>query len=328
MNTVRFITERAERVFLEAHEAYMNKRLLYGRVNARFGSAPQNMHIPEGVAKGSFEHTLFLFFTTIITYASDSDMGFRQSVFLFENFRHLFTEGLTAMSIAEVGDCLRQAGFVRPQQGALYWHGSGTALFCEYQGEPLRFLDVRSVEEFLLKKETLRKRLRREALPGIGPKIFSLMSLFFEELGLISEMSGAFPVDLHVQRICISLGIIEGGGTVYAASLAEYLRPRIYDVCQRLEMKPIDLSHALWFLGNRVCTRCSLVEGIEHICPIVHFCGGAISSLIYSRKGKWNLDVPRLEKGSRQFSLFDHDTEVLLDAAERGRRVSRELKRK
>lgn len=326
MSGIRFNTERAERIFSEAHDAYVGERFLYSRVNTRYGFAPQNVHIPKEVKKGSHEHALFLFFTTVMMYASDSDMGFRQSVRLFEAYRYLFTEKIIDVDVPHVGNYLHEIGFVRPNQGAEYWHGSGATLFNHYEGKPLRVLSVQDVDEFLVKKRELEKRLGAESLPGIGPKIFSLMAIFFEELGLIDEMPGAFPADLHVQRICISLGIVEGSGIVYAAKLAEFLRPRIYDICRRLSMRPVDLSHALWFLGNRVCTRCPLVEGIEHVCPIVRHCGGAIPSLIYSRKGKWDLDTPRLPKGNgqqknRQSSVFEHNSQVILDVAQHGRKT-------
>jgi endonuclease III len=318
MNSVRFNAERAERILSEAHDMYMKERLLYSRVGIE--RAPQNTCIPQGVTRGSFAHGLFLYFTTLITYASESEMGFRQSARLFENHPHLFSEELLRVDVGHVGKHLREVGFVRPEQGAKYWHGSGVTLVREYDNDPLQIFAVENVDEFLSKKAILRKRLGKDGLPGIGPKIFSLMALFFEELGLIGEMPGAFPVDLHVQRICISLGIVEGGGIIDATFLAEFLRPKIYDICRRLGMRPLNLSHALWFLGNRVCTRCSLVEGIEHVCPVVHHCGGAIPSLIYARKGKWNFDAPRLQKGSPQYSIFDDNPEVLLDAAQDGRR--------
>lgn len=321
MNGLRFNLRVAKRVFWEAHEAYTNGRLLYSRI--RLELAPQNTCIPQGVAKGSREHISFLYFTTLITYAADSDMVFRQSLRLFGEKPSIFSEKLLGLGVKHVSRCLGEVGFIRPEQGALYWHGSGTTLFQEYQGDPLRLLAVRSVDEFLLKKQALKKQCGEEKLPGIGPKIFSLMALFFEELGLSREMPGAFPVDLHVQRFCISTGIAEGRGIVGAASFAEFLRPRIYEICRELGMRPLDLSHALWFLGNRVCTRCPLVEGLQYVCPVASRCGGAIPSLIYSRKGKWNLDAPRLEKGSRQSSLFDDEPEMLLDAAEHGRRVRR-----
>lgn len=318
MKNVRFNVRRAEKVFLEACGAYREQRLLFSR--AGIENAPQNTAVPGNVERGSFPHAVFLYFTTLITYASDSDMVFKQSVHLFEKYQYLFSEKLLEISVEEIGERFREVGFVRPKQGAGYWYGSGRTLFSEYQGEPLRLFAVENVDEFLLKKRALKKRFGKEALPGIGPKIFSLMAIFFHELGLIPEMPGAFPVDLHVQRICIAQGIIEGNGVSFAAPLAEFLRPRIYEVCERLGMRTLDLSHALWLLGHLGCTICPFVEGIEHVCPIASSCGGAPPSLLYARKGKWNLDAPRLRKGSIQSSLFLDNPEVILDVAQHGRR--------
>ncbi len=320
MSTLIFDQVRAVEVLSMLSSAYLEQRMLYERVNSSLLSAPQQAHIPKDIIKGSRAHQIFLFFTTVITYASESDMGFRQSVDLYNRFPEYFGEELLHLDVSDVSTALLSVGFVRPNQGAGYWHGSGTSLYREFGGEPREFFSVSGVDEFLQRKKQMSKKFGREALPGIGPKIFSLMSLFFEELGIIPEMPGAFPVDLHVQRIMISCGIVQGSGRVPASEVAEFIRPRLYAHCVTHGIRPLDLSHALWFLGNRVCTVCRHVEGLPMVCPVEQLCGGAIPSMIYGRKGLWDLDAVRHRKGSLQSSLFDFDSEVVLDKAHHGRR--------
>jgi endonuclease III len=319
VSTVLFDEDRAYRVLSDIALAYRTQRQLYSRVHARECSAPQHKHIPPGVHKASPEHQIFLFLTTLITYASETDAGFRQSVRLYAQWPEYFGPELCKVSQSTLAHSLRRVGFVRPMQGAEYWHTSGSTLFREYGASPLEILRVESVDAFIAKKRSMRKKLGYGALAGIGPKIFSLMALFFEELGLLDEVPGAFPVDLHVQRICISTGIVQSTGRVHATYLAEFLRPRLYALCNKLGIRPFDLAHALWFLGNRVCTRCRDVEGLASVCPAMTQCDGAIPSHLYGNKGLWDFSLPRHQKGSMQYSLFENDPTSMLDLAEHGR---------
>ena len=123
------------------------------------------------------------------------------------------------------------------------------------------------------------------------------------------HIRGAFPVDLHVQRIFISSNVVMGAGTMDAAEIAEFIRVRLSELCYELDIKPLDLSHALWFLGNKLCTKCDKVKGIKSGCPVEEMCSGGIPSLSYNKTGRWELDVPRKEKGhpfhgSHQVILF------------------------
>ena len=53
----------------------------------------------------------------------------------------------------------------------------------------------------LLHGEKKRRNNGRAFLPGFGPKTYSLLNLFFAEVGAVSEMVDAIPVDRHIMRL-------------------------------------------------------------------------------------------------------------------------------
>ena len=141
-------------------------------------------------------------------------------------------------------------------------------------------------------------------LPGFGPKILSLLSLFYEELGLLTMPPDAFPVDVHVQRFVISTKIVTANAPATNEQVERVLRPLLCEVCVEEGWKPLELSHALWFLGNRCCNGCYNNAATEFLCPAYAKCGGSISTLPYSRRGIWEITEPRHRKGgTRMFSL-------------------------
>mgnify|MGYP003468298228 CR=1 FL=1 len=119
------------------------------------------------------------------------------------------------------------------------------------------------------------------------------------------EMPGdAFPVDVHVQRFAISTGIIRCAGKVVNEHAEQVLRKLLCELCFEEGWSSLELSHAIWFLGNRLCSGCYRDSSPEAFCPVYGQCGGSISTLTYFRKGTWDFDALRHRKGGdRKFSV-------------------------
>ncbi len=287
--------EKALTLVTTLHTAYRLHTHLFKKVHALNGDAPQHKYLPVGVEKGSPEHLLFLFFATMLTYRSLSENGFKQAVTLYEKYPVLFTESVCTIAKKELYDAFKDVGFVHPSQVAKNWPRVADELFRSYHGDPLSIFTKGVTIDGVLK---FKKGPKGTMLfPGFGPKLFSLLAIFYEELGATPHIHGAFPVDLHVQRIFISLNVVTGTGVQDAAKVAEFIRKRLSELCYKLGIKPLDLSHALWFLGNRVCAKCDKVKEITRTCPLEVLCSGGIPSGSYGETGRWDFDAPRKNKG-------------------------------
>ncbi|MBI2046340.1 MAG: hypothetical protein HYT28_02905 [Parcubacteria group bacterium] len=259
--------------------------------------APQHKYYPKEVVKGSFEHLLFLFLGTLLVYRSVSDQGFKQAVLLENKFPWLFSKEILEKTLEDVIAAMKAIGFIHPWEVARSWYGTARTLFSEYEGDPIRLLvEIKSVDAFL----KLKRKKGGNRFPGYGPKLFSLLVLFYQELGVPESflVKEAFPVDLHVQRVFLSLGLISfNTRLVDSVKLAEYIRKKLSRLCEVEHIPVIELSHALWFLGNRLCGKCQNTSYMHLRCPLYNMCGGAFSSEPYRLEGKWDNQLPRKPKG-------------------------------
>ena len=286
-----FGLKKARMVLNIIYRAYQVKTHLYKYVHAQNGNAPQHRHIPASVKKGSLEHQTFLFFANLLTYHSQSDQGFLQVKNLFENRPELFSPHLIFSDLRELQNGLKSVGFLYPNEGGRRWHISGTTLFREHEGSPVTlFKGVKSIDH-LLKKHRWGKK--NYGFVGLGPKLWSLLAIFYEELEISPNIPGAFPVDIHVQAECIGLGLVKSQKELIETTrLAEFIRGYISRICREEKMSALDLSHAMWFLGNRVCSPiCRRNQGqAEYLCPVYAYCEGRISTKLYAARGKWKLN--------------------------------------
>jgi len=330
MSGLIFNEEKAKHYIRLADSSYQRHDNLYRYLHADIMAAPQHKNFPRGLEVRSLEYNRWLFFATLLNYRSVSEKVFPMAVTLWDKFPELFSSDICQMKDDLVIKALKDEDirYTSPNQAGIRWGASARALFTHFDGDPLNiFSEVKSVDDFI----SLKKKLEREgnvSFLGYGPKLFSLLAIFYEELGLIDHLEGSLPVDLHIQRIFITLGIVdvvESGGEQDAMAVAEFIRPRLTKLCYELGVKPLDLSHALWFLGSNVCTKCTKItsELREWACPFAEYCPGPIDSMPYSRRGRWNFEERRLfsqNEDPRDFKLVLGESSLLLPP-EKTRRV-------
>ncbi|MBI5004573.1 MAG: hypothetical protein HZC04_00075 [Candidatus Lloydbacteria bacterium] len=293
--SITFDTGRMHSAMQALLASFKNETHLFKFVS--IAHAPQHNHRPKTVAKGSPEHLVFLFLGTLIIYRSVSDEGFRQAVVLHDRSSWLFTKEILSKTLDDVTEAMSAVGFIHPWEAARSWYGTAQTLFREYGGDPLKLLrEIQSVDDFM----ALKNNGRGNRFPGYGPKLFSLLILFYQELGIPEAFSvkEVFPVDLHVQRIFLSLDLAAFNTRwVDAVTLAEYIRKEISSLCEREKIYVVELSHALWFLGNRLCGNCQRISDIALKCPLYGWCGGAFASEPYRLRGEWDKSYGRKQKG-------------------------------
>ena len=125
--------------------------------------------------------------------------------------------------------------------------------------------DVRAVQAFKKTGEVYMengKKKRDDPLPGYGPKITSLYSLFLHEVGAVLMPEDAFPVDVQVQRVFIQVGAIVKKMDISNAVMEKVLRPLICLVSKFHQLDKVIVSHSFWLLGSELCNGCPVKRGI------------------------------------------------------------------
>ncbi len=294
-------SDRARRVIRELYGAVIASDGLYRYVN-RADHAVQRVFIPKRMLPGSVEHQCWLFFSAMTDRREESARVYESHVNLRRRFPQLYTEAAARMRPDRIAEKLSAEKVGSPAQSARYWPRCAKTLFGKFAGNPLSIYQIGGG----LIDDVLRFKPSRDGdrLPGFGPKILSLLALYYEELGIMQMPKDAFPVDVHVQRFLISTGIITSVGTVTNEEVERVVRPFLCRLCREEGIPALELSHAIWFLGNRCCSGCYRNKAVKQLCPSYADCGGSISTLTYMKKGLWDFDAPRHRRGGERELLF------------------------
>lgn len=221
-----------------------------------------------------------------------SDRVYESHVRLASKAPALYTHEAVQMGSEHIFKILKEEKVGSPGQSAAYWPHCAETFFKSFEGDPLHLYRERTINDILRLKQTEEVRL-----PGFGPKILSLLALFYAELNCLSMPKDAFPVDMHVQRFAISTGILEANGDLLNEHAEAALRTLICRIIAEEGWSALELSHAIWFLGKYLCSGCYRNTAVKVLCPAYDVCEGCPSSKPYFRKGKWELDAPRFRKG-------------------------------
>lgn len=298
--TIEAYPEQARRVLRSLYEAYMEERLLYAHVVR--SDAPQTRHLPESIVKGGEDHLRWLFFAALTDRRDASENVYAAHKRLYVRQPILYLDEVTVLTEGEIKKILVAEQVSMPGTSARNWVACADTLYGKFEGNPLRTYESGSIGGALLAK-------KKAPLPGYGAKLLSLLALFFHEVGALEKLpENTFPIDLHVQRIALATGIIRGEGNVRNDMLENVLRELFSQIAKEEGWDVLELAHALWFLGNRLCTGCNKSSKALHFCPIYEECRGAIPTRSYFKKGLWELNAQRLRKGGENQFRLPEDT--------------------
>ena len=265
--------------------------------------APQHLFWPQGMQKGDLAWRRWMARAAGTDRRTVSMRHYASHVELNKKFPELYTKRASTYKPALVEHLLRTENISMPKQTSQYWRVFAHTLAKEFGDEPLNMYRGGSIDSVLEFKAKFKKEEGYEPLPGYGAKISSLFAMFLEEYGLL-KIDDALPVDLHVQRIFISTGIITLQESVVNEYLENAIRLFLCELCARKGWSRVELAHALWFLGNKGCTTCYRNADRELTCALYGNCQGRASSVKYFGKGLWDPEMPSHRKGgSRMFLL-------------------------
>ncbi|MBT0652909.1 hypothetical protein [Geomobilimonas luticola] len=250
--------------------------------------------LPLGVEEGSLEHILFITLTVSLDYQRDADTLWKRSRMAYqdERTRYLFDPKL----LHEVpyktikNDLQKHNVSQKITKDAEIWRTVGVTFYKKWEGDPRKFLADCNWDcpEILsrLKDDShqYNGRIRRDFPYLRGNKIGPLWVRMLRDNVGISELRNLnmvpIPVDIHVARASMALGVVRGR---YNGNLEE-----IYDQIRfawregvlgiqvkNREMVALDMDLPLWLLSRNGCTSRDKVTGIcpkTDKCPIKEFC--------------------------------------------------------
>lgn len=287
---------KAEPVLRNLLEAYQKRRGLFAHVHAST-HAPQRIHIPEGMEPGGLDHRRWLFFACLTDRRTVSEGVYKAHVELYRRDEWMYEELGQPQDVARIRFAIGSARVGLPNQSALYWPRCSRTLFKTFGGDPANMFMARTINQLMAWKRDEEKVRGEDPLPGYGPKIMSLLAIFLEEVDAIAPVTDALPIDVHVQRFFLANDLITITAPVNNVRMEDTIRPYLTELCEKWKASRVDMAHALWLLGNRICTQCHRNTDAELLCPAYASCKGAPETRTYFVEGIWRPGFVRLRKG-------------------------------
>jgi hypothetical protein len=249
---------------------------------------------PKNVIIGSLEHILFLTFTVAIDYQRDAHK-------LWQNARKTFEDPYTAYLFnpkslhktpfeSIVLDMQRYGLSKKPTRDAQIWKRVGTTLCTKWSGDPRNF-----IKDCGWDCPTILNRLKNDTHILNGSGVPDYPFLRGDKLGplwvkVLRDSAGLdrlhnlryvpIPVDIHVARATLSLGVVHGKFSGRLTDLFSYIRAAWFEsVCglfvKDRDMIALDADEPLWHLSKYGCSYRDASTGIcrrKSSCETSNFC--------------------------------------------------------
>ncbi len=261
------------------------------------GVAAHEQYRPSDIVRGSDENALWLFFSLLGDRLQRTEDVYRDHARLWRNQPWLYRREALKASWHDVARILIRERVGLPVETAKRWVPCSRALYELFGGDPRLLFHEGDVDLTLALKKSLKKQTGTDQLLGYGPKLLSLLALYLEEIGALRNIAGAFPVDVHFQRLLIITGGVRGNDLIRCNWLAEELRVPLWQMCRDNGWHPLAVAQASYTQGSTLCSRCPQTVDIRSRCPVYRTCGGKLPSANYGRRGVWDLSMPRMRKG-------------------------------
>lgn len=270
---------RAREVILRLVSAYQNREGLL----AERDDLVENQ-IPPGVAPGTKEHALFLFYTVPNDHGVKSARLYAKAIDLFMRAPDLFDPLAVVRRFDRADDSLLiestggALGTRYPKVTARGWFVNSARLANEFGGDP------RQIFTAFQDGASLMKLVR--SFFGFGPKTGGILLRAIDGLGMAQVVDldeVLVPVDIHDSRISFQTSVVR---TIDGAVVHDYHRysarvQRILtEACKEANVRWPDVDRALWLIGSRGCVPRRCPE-----CPLQGLCTvGSVSTESSARR--------------------------------------------
>jgi hypothetical protein len=272
--------DRGRRVAKLLHEAFSTTGI-HGRVDMPEDILPNTEY-------GSLEHILFITLSVSIDYQRDADA-------LWQSARETFNDPKTSylfnpQSLHEIAlpmiirDMQKYRLSKKPQKDAAIWSTVGVSFYNKWGGDPRKFLDFygwRAPEVLRHLKEDIHLSGQREFpdFPYLrGDKIGPLWLRMLRDNAGISDIQELervpIPVDIHIGRATLALGVVRGKYTGRFSDIFEMIRKAWFESVRGFrvgvrKMIALDVDEPLWHLSKYGCTYRNKQSGR---CPMIRSC--------------------------------------------------------
>lgn len=249
---------------------------------------------PEGIARGSLEQILFITLTVSIDYQRDADKLWESSRQTYENpeTRYLFNPKLLyEMPFSKIVDDMQIYKLSKkPEQDACIWNTVGLNFYKKWEGDPRKFLascdwDAASILSRLKEDSHPQNGKRAPDFPFLrGDKIGPLWLRMLRDNVGITQIRNLdkvpIPIDIHVARGTLALGVVRGVYRGRLDSLFETIRLAWFNSVKELSidsrpMIALDVDESLWNLSRYGCTHRDKLTGscpVDNRCELNQFC--------------------------------------------------------
>lgn len=243
---------------------------------------------PTGIIKGSIQHTLFITLTVSIDYQRDAPALWESSRRTFEDpeTRYLFDPKSLYESPSRrvVNDMQKYRLSQKPTKDAHIWQTVGVSFYKKWDGNPCNFLENHNWDSLIisehLKNDThFHGNLWVSDYPYLrGPKIGPFWLRMLRDNVGISQLTNLgrvpIPVDRHIARATLTMGVVRGTGKCTLDELFGYVRKAWFQSVRGLRVKyrpmiSLDVDEPLWHLSKYGCTSRDMMTGY---CPAYSRC--------------------------------------------------------
>jgi hypothetical protein len=244
--------------------------------------------LPLSLERGSLEHILFITLTVSIDYQRDATDLWQRSRQTFNDpsTRYLFDpKALQTTPLPMIIKDMQKYRLSRkPQKDASIWSTVGMTFQKKWQGDPRYFL-----KSYGWQALHILDHLRGDVHPSgetqvpdfpylRGAKIGPLWLRMLRDNAGISEIQHLdqvpIPVDIHIGRATLALGIVRGWYSGGFSDLFESIRKAWFESVSNLQvgnrpMIALDVDEPLWHLSHFGCTSRDKQTGS---CPLISSC--------------------------------------------------------
>ncbi len=325
-----YLDEARTRAFIKVlMEAYENRVGIFATHHHEnrgdAGGTVQRLYMHPDVEAGSGQHlarlTVINWFDTMSVSTALHRAFWREAwsqrgFFAFEDIRMLFDERALSLKAEDIRWLFSKVGISFPNARVLRFQHFAQDFFGRLEGDAKRIFTLgTTIGEIDAYRKAWQddNRKKRYFLPGYGPKLLSLLALYFYDFGAHTKVfPGAFPVDRHFQRLLLQSRALVPEGITSASTVAEFVRSRIVHLLKEMHVHAFVFAHAMWLLGSNLCASCQRTSETPPLmdpCPIrvgTGFggtCTGGLSTGEYRTEGRWGSGKKEGRKDPRQFDL-------------------------
>lgn len=283
----RIDSQRGGQIATILHETFGNQGI-FGRTDM-----PEDM-LPNGVRRGSLDHQMFITLTVAIDYQRDANALWDASRKTFDDpeTRYLFDpQALREMSFESVERDMQKYGLSKkPRKDATIWSTVGVSFYKKWDGQPEKFLascewDCNEILRRLRADTHLSHQKPVPDYPYLrGPKIGPLWlrmlrdNVGIESLRKLDEVP--IPVDIHVARATLAVGLVSGRFDDTLNEIFESVRGAWFSSVRGLTVQgrpmiALDVDEPLWHLSKYGCTYRDRETGIcpkKRDCVVAAYC--------------------------------------------------------